>query len=82
MLPNISQKDQDITTEVLRELHQARNWHPRRFHSAHEGYAVIKEEVDELWDAIKNKNPDKAAIKKEAIQVAAMAIRFLSEVLE
>lgn len=23
------------------------------FHSNHEGYAVLKEEVDELWDAIK-----------------------------
>lgn len=50
--------------------------------SAHEGYAVLKEELDELWDEIK-KNPQKrddAQMQKEAIQVAAMAIRFLVDV--
>lgn len=47
-------------------------------HSAHEGYAVLKEEVDELWDAIKLNDADNA--KEEVIQVAAMAIRFLMDV--
>lgn len=47
------------------------------FHSTHEGYAVIKEELDELWAEIKKKNPDKEHLKREAIQVAAMAMRFL-----
>ena len=52
------------------------------FHSAHEGYAVILEEVDELWDEVK-KSPrrrDLAAMKAEAVQVAAMAVRFLMDV--
>lgn len=46
--------------------------------SAHEGYAVLLEEVDELWEHVKTnqKNRDIPAMKKEAIQVAAMAIRF------
>jgi hypothetical protein len=54
-----------------------------RFHNAHEGYAVLKEEVDELWDAVKlnQSNPGGAGMmQKEAIQVAAMAIRFLHDV--
>ena len=45
------------------------------FHSPHEGYAVIKEELDELWDEVKT-NGSKKRMKEEAIQVAAMAIRF------
>ncbi len=51
------------------------------FHSAHEGYSILLEEVDELWDEIK-KSPvkrDQPAMTKEAIQVAAMALRFLTD---
>ncbi len=50
------------------------------FNSAHEGYAIIKEEVDELWDAIKDKNLGFADQRKECIQVAAMAVRFIWDV--
>jgi len=52
------------------------------FHNYHEGYAVLKEEVDELWDAIKLKQIDterNSKVKKEAIQVCAMAIRILHD---
>ena len=50
------------------------------FNNAHEGYAVLLEEVDELWDNIKlNQNtPNRLnLIQKEAIQVGAMAIRLI-----
>ena len=50
------------------------------FASAHEGFAVLLEEVDELWDAVKIKQSDPTRVDKmraEAIQVAAMALRFL-----
>jgi len=50
------------------------------FHNAHEGYAVILEELDELWENVKlnQKNPERNLfMKKEAVQVAAMALRFL-----
>lgn len=52
------------------------------FNSAHEGFAVLQEEVDELWDHVKTnqKRRDLIAMRKEAIQVAAMAIRFALEV--
>lgn len=54
------------------------------FNSAHEGYAVLLEEVEELWDEVK-KSPAKRspeAMRTEAIQVAAMAVRFLIDVCE
>ena len=50
-----------------------------RFNSAHEGFAVLKEEVDELWEVIKDKPAHPNKMKAEAIQVAAMAIRFLKD---
>lgn len=47
--------------------------------SPHEGYAILLEEVDELWDEVKKspKKRDPKAMRKEAVQVAAMALRFL-----
>jgi len=44
--------------------------------SPHEGYAILKEEVDELWDNIKG-NTSKETLIHEAKQVGAMALRFL-----
>ena len=48
------------------------------FHSTHEGYAVIKEEVDELWDYIKTDkqiypSPEQRA---EVIQIMAMCLKM------
>ena len=48
------------------------------FHSAHEGYAVLREELDELWDEVKANNLVRQ--EEEAIQVAAMALRYLQDV--
>jgi hypothetical protein len=52
------------------------------FHSAHEGYGVLLEEVDELWTEVKVRQTarDIEKMKKEAIQVAAMACRFVVDV--
>jgi hypothetical protein len=61
---------------VLDEYRQARTkFGP--FRSQHEGYSIILEELDELWDEVKANEPAKA--KAEAIQVAAMALAFLLE---
>jgi NTP pyrophosphatase (non-canonical NTP hydrolase) len=73
----------DAYNDILKEYTDASCSHPP-FHSAHEGFAVLKEEVDELWDEVK-KNPktrDPEALKKEAIQIAAMALRFLVDVVK
>lgn len=50
--------------------------------SAHEGFAILKEEVDELWDEVKKKpsKVDREALRQECIQVGAMAIRFYCDV--
>ena len=66
-----------IVEEVLAELERATGLFGE-IRSAHEGYGVLLEEVDELWDAIK-KN-DFVNGREEAIQVAAMAIRIIHDV--
>lgn len=67
----------NVLDEIFTEYKRARIKHgPMR--SPHEGYAVLKEEVDEAWDAIKANDPVHA--RKEMIQVAAMALAYLLEV--
>ena len=66
-----------VFTAIDAELKRAAVYPP--FNSAHEGYAILLEEVDELkahvWTKQKNRNV--AAMRKEAVQVAAMAIKFI-----
>jgi len=63
---------------VMDEVLSATSKFPQ-FNSAHEGYAVLLEEVDELWQEVKHgKNPSDMTL--EAIQVAAMGVRFLMDV--
>ena len=51
--------------------------------SFHEGYAVILEELDELWSEIKNYPfPSRESMKKEASHVAAMALRFMTDLCD
>jgi len=66
--------------KIVDEMQRASEKHPK-FNSRHEGYAVIKEELDELWDAIK-RNDYHANVENEAVQVGAMALRFLIDVCE
>lgn len=43
--------------------------------SPHEGFGILQEEVDEFFDEIKANNLPKS--RTEAVQVAAVAIRYL-----
>lgn len=64
------------------ELEQATKKWPKPANSAHEAFAVLHEEFDELKAHVwtNQKKRDLLAMRKEAIQVAAMAIRFAAEV--
>lgn len=67
--------------EVELELAAARRHYPP-MRSAHEGWAILREEVDELWEEVKRKDSvrDKAVMRAEAVQVAAMALRFIEDI--
>lgn len=45
-------------------------------HSPHEGHSVIREELDELWEHVRADTGRTAAARKEAIQIAAMGLRY------
>ena len=73
-----------IGEELDDQLHKAVTKHAP-MNSAHEGYAVILEELDELWDEVKAWKPDDHRIvelRKEALHVAVMAIRFIKDVCD
>ena len=74
---------EDAITLIVREYKRATEMNGS-FNSPHEGYAVILEELDELWDEIKKKATarDNEKLQKEAVQVGAMALRFLVDVVE
>lgn len=74
---NIQEKIRAQIPIILEEVERARErYGPIK--SGHEGYAVLLEEVDEVWDEIKKGNMTLA--KEEMIQVAATAISFLIDI--
>jgi len=73
-----------IATEIADEFVRAvEKYGFPEFHSYHEGYAVIKEELDELWEEVKKyPKQDNENLRKEAIQIGAMALRFIYDLLQ
>lgn len=74
MLPPIK----EILLEVEQEDYRAIAIHGP-MNSAHEAYAIIFEELEEFWEEVRKKesirNPPQ--MRKELIQIAAMAIRAI-----
>jgi hydrogenase maturation factor len=68
-----------ITGEVANEVARAMAKFPP-FNSGHEGKAVIEEEVEELWELIKENRSTSRDARDEAIQIAAMAIRYVHDI--
>ena len=69
-----------VALEIREKMERAEELHGP-FHSLHEAIAVIREEYCELENAIfwGNKNGDNnAAVRLEALQLAAMATRLLA----
>lgn len=55
------------------------------YNSTHEAYAVLKEEVDEFWQLVKDSKQDgflSEHMIKELIQISAVAYRAAMEIKE
>jgi hypothetical protein len=74
--------DQDLVNRIDRglaklkgELLAAMSKH-RGMASPHEGHSVIREELEELWEHVRADTGDTDEARKEAMQVAAMGLRY------
>ena len=73
----------DVCIEFHQELDRARSkFGP--IHNLHEGYAIIKEEFDEFWEVVREQYTPERLVdaRKELIQVAAMVIRTIEDVID
>ncbi len=73
----------EALSDIIMEYHRARDkWSP--FNSPHEGFAILLEELDELKEHVWRKpdDRDREAMRNEAIQVGAMALRFILDVCD
>lgn len=77
----LEEKYLDALNEIFDEVRRAKSVYKEDFVNQHEGYAVILEELDELWEEVKKnqRNYDLKAQRKEAVQCAAMCLRFIAE---
>lgn len=65
-----------IMHAVASEVQRAGKLYPAH-NSLHESEGVIREEFEEWWDECKVRHPDPHKVEKEAIQLAAMAVRSI-----
>lgn len=72
-------KFNDIIEKIGAELALIEERKIPKYNSAHEAYAVILEELDELWVEVKRRHKRIIDMRKEAIQVATTTIRFLMD---
>ena len=78
-MPNVAK----IMLQVNAEVQRARRLHkPPCTARTRATPSSLKEEVDELWDEIKLKHSDPTRLRREAIQIAAMAVAFVHEVCD
>lgn len=70
-----------LAEEIDDEIARAER-HGKQFSSLHEAYAVILEEVDEIWDLtrLKKRGREPGKVRQELIQLAAMAIKAIHSI--
>lgn len=66
MCENMNEDEIDkIMNDILKEVKQVSEKFPP-YHSVHEGYAIMLEEFDELWDEVKQKDKNHTRMYNEA----------------
>lgn len=67
----------DLDTRLRAECARGEEKHGK-LQSAHEVYAVLKNELEEFWDSVKDHDPD----PYELLQIAAVAYRGIENLCE
>lgn len=73
----------NIMSQVQAEVNRAEGLHPP-LNSLHEGYAVILEELEEVWSEVKKKSSERDLdnVRTELIETAAMCVRTILNVVD
>lgn len=71
----------EIAMEIVAEVEKAVRKHAP-MHSPHEGWSVIFEELEELREHVRADTGRSDEARKEAIQIAAMGLRYALNVCE
>ncbi len=80
LLKQINNDDRSFALkDLLLQIQEVKEKHPDNYNSYHEGYSVLLEECDELWDEVKKNNVDPVRIYEEAKDIACVAIRIMFE---
>lgn len=79
--PDVHLKIDAILTSVGMELMHAISKHPK-FPTCHHGESVIREEYEELWDEIKANRGNLGPAKREALQLACVAVRYVLDLCQ
>lgn len=66
----------EVSNAVNKELDRALTLYGPMINK-HQGYAIILEELDELWEEVKAKKCSSERMREECVQIAAMAMRFV-----
>lgn len=68
----------DFLADVREEYAKVTEKHGPTYASVHEGWAIMFEEVDELWEEArkKSKNRDFVNMREECVQIASCALKF------
>lgn len=70
-----------IGADMVREALRAATIHAP-LHSPHEASSVIREEFEELWEHVKADTGTSPEARKEAIQLGAMAMRYVLNLID
>ena len=69
-----------VLDDLRAEVRRAQAKHTP-MHSPHEGWAVIREELDELWEHVRHDTGRTPEARHEALQVAAMGVRYVLDLI-
>ncbi len=65
----------------LNALHDKAYRHPE-FHSHHEAYGVLLEEVDEYFEHVRERKPSMSGCREELADIAAVCLKALTQLCE
>jgi NTP pyrophosphatase (non-canonical NTP hydrolase) len=71
----------DVKKDLDRALKLREEKKYGKFHSAHEGFGVLYEEVDEFWEEVRKKasKRSKKDMRNELIQIISVAMRIIDD---